>query len=115
MLLPPHLLPAVFLGLETGTEVEVGTPASPAEGLSPRCQQEGVPVQGAAVWMGVCFLSFPCVLHLAPSLLALTPVFLQHQSSAACTSLMGKDKQDGKAGRGDALGRGQACPGQRGG
>lgn len=28
---------------------------------------------------------------------------------------MGKDKQDGKAGRGDALGRGQACPGQQGG
>lgn len=51
-------------------------------------------------------------LHLAPSLLALTPVFLQHQSSAACTSLMGNDEQDGKAGRGDALGRGQACPGQ---
>lgn len=67
------------------------------------------------MWARVCFLSSPCLttLHLAPSLLALTPVFLQHQSSAACTSLMGKDEQDGKAGRGDALGRGQACPGQR--
>lgn len=64
MLLPPHLLPAVFLGLETGTEVEVGTPASPAEGLSPRCQQEGVPVQGAAVWTGGVFSELPLCLTL---------------------------------------------------
>lgn len=28
---------------------------------------------------------------------------------------MGRDEQDGRAGRGDALGRGQAYPGQRGG
>lgn len=60
MLPPPHLPLAVFLGQGTGSEVEVGRPGSPAEGLSPRSRRgvEEMPVRGAAVWAGVCFLSF---------------------------------------------------------
>lgn len=69
-MLPPP--PAAFLGLGTGSEVEVGTRGSSAEGLSPRSQQgvEEMPVRDAAVWAGVCFLSFPCVLP--PSLGSIT-------------------------------------------